>query len=164
MGSFAGGLPDPAVLAEIEARGLLFELLARPHQLAAAAEALAPYDGLTVVVEHTGWLQTGTDEERAVWESGLADLAGLGERVVCKLSGLAAAVGSMDAEGFRPYLDHAIGLFGIDRCVFASNFPVDGLHGTLDALWSAYSEATAGYTDTQRDQLFATNAERLYRI
>jgi predicted TIM-barrel fold metal-dependent hydrolase len=91
-------------------------------------------------------------------------LAAVGPNVHCKLSGLAMAVGSMSAAGFAPWLEPAIEWFGVDRCFFASNFPVDGLHGTLDDLWRAYAEVTAGLDDVARDQLFATNAERVYRI
>ena len=54
-------------------------------------------------------------------------------------------------------------MFGVDRCMFASNFPVDGMHGTLDELCSTYAEVTAGLDDEARDQLFAANAERVYR-
>ena len=69
--------------------------------------------------------------------------------------------GARDA--FAPWLEPAIEAFGVDRCFFASNFPVDGMHGTLDELWSAYAEVTAGLDDESRDKLFATNAERVYR-
>jgi predicted TIM-barrel fold metal-dependent hydrolase len=62
-----------------------------------------------------------------------------------------------------PWLEYAIDAFGADRCMFASNFPVDGMHGTLDELWSSYSAVTAGLGTEARDKLFATNAERIYR-
>lgn len=156
-------VPRPEVLRELRDRGLVFELLARPGQLPAAADALAAVDGLTVVVEHLGWPKVDTPEERATAWAGLDALAALGPRVHCKLSGLAGAVGSMDAERFRPWIDHALSAFGPDRCLFASNFPVDGLHGTLDELWSAYAAATAGHDDATVDRLFAANAEHLYR-
>ena len=91
-------------------------------------------------------------------------LAALGPNVHCKLSGIVGATGSMSAEAFAPWIDTAIELFGVDRCFFASNFPVDGLHGTLDQLWSAYAEVVSGEDESTVDALFATNAERLYRI
>ena len=47
--------------------------------------------------------------------------------------------------------------------MFASNFPVDGLHGTFDELYSTYAEVTDGLDDDSRDKLFAANAERVYR-
>jgi predicted TIM-barrel fold metal-dependent hydrolase len=164
MGRFDGPLPEAEVLRELAQRGLVFEVLARPEALEVAARGLDGHDDLTVVIEHTGWPQSGSDEERAVWLAGLEALAGLGPNVHCKLSGLSAAAGSMSAAGFAPWLEPALDAFGVDRCFFASNFPVDGLHGTLDELWSAFDDATSSLDAAPRDQLFATNAERLYRI
>jgi predicted TIM-barrel fold metal-dependent hydrolase len=62
-----------------------------------------------------------------------------------------------------PWVEHAIATFGVDRCMFASNFPVDGMHGTFDELYDTYSRLTAGLDDVSRDKLFAANAERVYR-
>ncbi|MEZ5140473.1 MAG: amidohydrolase family protein [Acidimicrobiales bacterium] len=90
-------------------------------------------------------------------------LAAAGPHVHCKLSGLAMPLGAMSADAFRPWIEPAITTFGTSRCLFASNFPVDGLHGTLDQLWSAYAEVTAGLPAEDVDALFASNAERLYR-
>jgi predicted TIM-barrel fold metal-dependent hydrolase len=47
--------------------------------------------------------------------------------------------------------------------MFASNFPVDAMHGTYDELYGAYDGATADLDAETRDKLFAANAERLYR-
>lgn len=164
MGRFDGPLPDVSVLRELADRELVFEVLARPDQLEVAARGLEGLDDLVVVVEHTGWPQSGADEERGVWHAGIRALAEVGPNVHCKLSGLSAAAGSMRADRFAPWLDPAVEAFGIDRCFFASNFPVDGLHGTLDELWTAFDEATAALDDQSRDKLFATNAERVYRL
>ncbi|MCU0272947.1 MAG: amidohydrolase family protein [Acidimicrobiales bacterium] len=163
MGAVADPVPERAVLEALRDRGLVFDLMAHTHQLAAAADALAAVDGLTVVVEHTGWPRSDTAEEFAEWRGGLAALADIGDRVVCKLSGLAMPLGAMTADAFAPWLEHAIGTFGPDRCMFASNFPVDGLHGTLDELFTAYHTVTAGLDPTARDALFAGTAERVYR-
>ena len=138
--------------------------MAHPHQLEAAAAGLEGHDELTVVVEHAGWPRSDTDEERALWSAGIDALAALGPNVHCKLSGLAMPLGSMRADAFRPWIEPAIEAFGVDRCFFASNFPVDGMHGTLDELWSAYDAVSAGLSAEDRDQLFATNAERVYSI
>ena len=72
-------------------------------------------------------------------------------------------LGGMAAEAYRPWIEHAIDVFGVDRCMFASNFPVDGLHGTWDQLYTTFAELTDGLDDTARDKLFAANAERVYR-
>ena len=70
----------------------------------------------------------------------------------------------LDGEAaFRPWIETAIELFGVDRCLFASNFPVDGMHGTFDELYTAFAAITAGLDDADVDKLFAANAERVYR-
>jgi predicted TIM-barrel fold metal-dependent hydrolase len=164
MGQFEGPLPSVEVLQALHERGLVFELMAHPDQLQEAARGLAAVNGLAVVVEHVGWPRSAEPEEQALWQEGLAALADLGARVSCKLSGLAMPLGSMRADAFRPWLEYAIETFGVDRCFFASNFPVDGLHGTFDELYSAYDEVTAGLDGESRDKLFAANAERIYHL
>lgn len=156
-------VPDDAILVALAERGLVFELMAHPDQLQDAARRLARHPELTVVVEHTGWPRSTDDAERSLWMSGLRALADAGDRVHCKLSGLAMPLGSMSAAAFRPWLEPAIEAFGIERCLMASNFPVDGLHGTLDQLWSSYAEVTSGLSDDQVELLYAANAERVYR-
>ena len=164
MGVHAGPLPPVEVLRALAERDLLFELMAHPDQLVAAAAGLADVDDLVVVVEHTGWPRSDTDEELALWRTGIDALASLGDRVVCKLSGLAMPLGSMRADAYRPWIEHAIDVLGPDRCMFASNFPVDGLHGTFDELYSTYVELTAGLDADARHALFAGTASRIYRL
>jgi predicted TIM-barrel fold metal-dependent hydrolase len=64
---------------------------------------------------------------------------------------------------FRPWIEFALDRFGVDRCFFASNFPVDSSHGTFDELYTTFDALTADLSDADRDRLFATNAERVYR-
>ncbi len=163
MGANMGPLPDADVLRALAERNLVFELMTHPDQLRAAAADLAGFDDLTVVVEHTGWPRSDSDEERALWRSGIDALGALGHNVVCKLSGLAMPLQSMDVDAFAPWLEHAIEIFGVDRCMFASNFPVDSMYGTFDELYGAFSALTAGLDGESREKLFATNAERVYR-
>jgi predicted TIM-barrel fold metal-dependent hydrolase len=163
MGSFTGPLPDGEVLHALQERNLLFELMTHTDQLQVAAEQLACFGDLTVVVEHTGWPRSNSDEERVDWKAGIDALAGVGDNVVCKLSGLAMPFGSMHVDALGPWLEYAIEAFGVDRCMFASNFPVDSMYGTFDDLYTAFSEVTAGLDGESRDKLFAANSERVYR-
>jgi len=163
MGAMEGPLPEADVLRALAERDLVFELMVHADQLRAAAEQLADFDDLVVVVEHTGWPRSGSDEERALWQTGIDALADLGDNVVCKLSGLAMPLGSIRAEVLGPWLEHAIEAFGVDRCMFASNFPVDSMHGTFDELYDTFSAVTASLDAVSRDKLFSANAERVYR-
>ena len=163
MGRFEHALPADDVLRALRDRELVFELMCHPDQLQDAAAGLAAHDELVVVVEHTGWPRSTDDAERALWKAGIGALAALGDNVVCKLSGLAMPLGTMAADAFAPWIEPVIEAFGVDRCLFASNFPVDGMHGTFDELYETYSTITAGLDDESRDKLIAANAERIYR-
>jgi L-fuconolactonase len=163
MGAFEGPLPSAEVLRALQEHDLVFEVMTHPDQLLATAEGLEHFGDLVVVIEHTGWPRNDSDEERALWTEGMNALAGLGDNVLCKLSGLAMPLGSMAVDVLAPWLEHTIEAFGVDRCMFASNFPVDGIHGTLDELYTAYSTVTSGVGAAARDKLFAANAERIYR-
>jgi predicted TIM-barrel fold metal-dependent hydrolase len=164
----AGGLdhpvPEADVLRALQERNLVFELMAHPDQLGPAAAQLAHFGDLTVVVEHTGWPRTDTDEERSLWRTGLDALGALGDNVFCKLSGLAMPFGSMRVETLAPWLEYAIEVFGADRCMFASNFPVDSACGTFDDLYTTFDAVTADLNEESRDKLFAGTAEHVYRL
>ena len=137
--------------------------MTHPDQLQIAAAALADFGDLTIVVEHTGWPTTNSDEEYQLWQTGMAALASLRTNVYCKLSGLAMPLGSMGVDAFRPWIEYCLEVFGTDRCMFASNFPVDGMHGTFDDLYGTYDELTAALDADDREKVFASTAERAYR-
>lgn len=162
MGRDPGRVPPPEVLHALSDRGLVFDLLARPERLADAAAELAGHDDLVVVVEHAGWPRTPEAEEYAVWQDGLRLLASR-PATFCKLSGLSSPRSTVEPGEMRPWFERALELFGVDRCLIASNFPVDSCHGTFDALYSSFDTLTAGLGATAREKLFATNAERIYR-
>jgi predicted TIM-barrel fold metal-dependent hydrolase len=141
----------------------LVEVMVHPDLLLPTARRLESTDSLVVVIEHAGWPRNGSEQERALWTEGINALGSLGDNVLCKLSGLAVPLGSMNVEVLAPWLEYAIEAFGVDRCMFGSNFPVDGMCGTLDELYSTYSAVTARLDIEARDKIFAGNAERIYR-
>lgn len=161
MGQFKVPLPSAEVLRALAARDLVFEVMTHTDQLIDAARGLEGHADLTVVVEHTGWPTSASDEEFAAWRTGIDALASAGDNVVCKLSGLAMPLGAMTDKAFRPWVEHALGAFGPARCMFASNFPVDGMHGSLEQLLTVMS---ALIPVEQHDAVFAATAERVYRL
>jgi L-fuconolactonase len=163
MGGSTDMVPSSEVLDALRARGLVLEMLARPDQIDGWAAALDGRADLTVVVEHAGWPHSGSDEEFPMWSAGVTRLASLGPTVHCKLSGLSTGFGTMSVDAFRPWIEHCLETFGLERCFFASNFPPDGANGSFDDLFSVYAALTADLDSAGREQLFASNAERLYR-
>ncbi len=163
MGRTDRPVPDPAVLQALRDRGLVLDLMVRSHQLTEAARDLASVDDLVVVVEHAGWPADGSEAEFTRWRDGITALAGLGDRVVCKLSGLAMPLGSVAPDTLAPWITGAIEAFGPHRCMFGSNFPVDGLHCTLEELFESYATICRGLPPGDLESLFAGTAERTYR-
>jgi predicted TIM-barrel fold metal-dependent hydrolase len=164
MGGNREPVPAQEILRALKDRNLVFELMARGDELRPAALQLARIDDACIVVEHTGWPRSGSDEEFALWKEGMQALADLGPQVVCKLSGLAMPLKSMERNKLAPWLEYAIDTFGVDRCMFASNFPVDATFGSFDDLYETFSAVTAGLDTLSREKLFAATAERLYRL
>ena len=68
------------------------------------------------------------------------------------------------AEVWRPFVETCIELFGADRCMFESNFPVDKMAVGYAALWNAFKRITAGASHKEKLALFGGTATRIYRL
>ncbi len=68
------------------------------------------------------------------------------------------------AAAIRPYTDVCLSLFGADRCMFESNFPVDKASVSAKTLWNAYKKVSASCSEAEKEQLFSLTAERCYRL
>jgi predicted TIM-barrel fold metal-dependent hydrolase len=82
----------------------------------------------------------------------------------CKLSCLCLPDGPWDDESNRRVVLEAIETFGVERCMFASNFPVDSLCADFDTIFSGFAAIVAEMSDADRLQLFHDNAIRFYRL
>jgi predicted TIM-barrel fold metal-dependent hydrolase len=135
--------------------GLHFELQAPWSQLDEAARLARDFPDTLIVLNHTGLPGEGTGEELLGWRKAMA---GLSEQinVAVKISGM--GLPRQDA------VLTAIELFGIDRSMFASNFPVDSLRASFAAIYSRFDEITRGFSRPQRRALFHDNALRIYRM
>jgi predicted TIM-barrel fold metal-dependent hydrolase len=147
----------------LDGRGWVFDAVVHPAQARDYRALLERFPTLRVVLEHTLWPE-GTDPDQvAAWRAALVELAAL-PNVACKVSGLPMVVHSMRVDALRPWIEGAIDAFGPDRCLFGSNFLVDGLYGPFEALVAAYVEVTEGLTTNEREWFFVRNAESLYRL
>ncbi len=68
------------------------------------------------------------------------------------------------AAATHPYFDVAIEQFGVERCMFESNFPVDKLSSSYTVLWNAFKRVASGYSPAEKAQLFHDTADRVYRL
>ncbi|MDP3241954.1 MAG: amidohydrolase family protein, partial [Reyranella sp.] len=68
------------------------------------------------------------------------------------------------AEAFRPWVETCIELFGVDRCMYESNFPVDKITSGYGVLWNAFKRLSSGASATEKSALFSGTATRVYRL
>ena len=116
-----------------------------------------------MILNHTGMPYANNAASKRQWDAGMRALAAAGN-VSVKISALGMATPGWTVEDIRPYVERTIEIFGVDRCMFASNFPVDSLTSDYTAIWSAFDEITSGMSDGDRRKLFHNNAVRFYRL
>jgi predicted TIM-barrel fold metal-dependent hydrolase len=144
--------------------GLSFDLQIYPRQMAEAAASARMNPDTTIVLNHTGmFIDRGSIAAGREWRDGLRALAAC-PNVCAKISGLGTIDHRWTVESLRPYALETIDAFGVGRAMFASNFPADRLYSSYAALWTAYGQIFADATPAERDALFRTSAERVYRI
>ncbi len=144
--------------------GLSFDLQLYPGQMPEAAELARAHPDTPFIVNHTGmFVDRGSVAGWRAWRDGLRALAAC-PNVHVKISGMGMIDHHWTVESLRPYALETIDAFGSERTMFASNFPVERLYSGYAALWSAYAQIIDGATADERDALFRSNAERIYRI
>jgi predicted TIM-barrel fold metal-dependent hydrolase len=143
--------------------GASYDLQVFPFQMADAARLAGDYPDIPMIVNHTGMPRDRDPAGLQVWRQGMRQLA---ERpnVSVKISGLGMSEPSWTADSIRPLVLETIDIFGKDRSMFASNFPVDKAFSSYDVLYDAFKSITARFSDSERRALFHDNAERIYRI
>jgi len=149
-----------AVLGEL---GLSFDLQIYPGQMARAARLAASSPATLFVLNHAGMPVGRSHEALVEWRAGMAQLARLGN-VVVKLSGFGMTDHRWTSASTVPVIRETIALFGPERSMFASNFPVDRLYASYGEVIAVVAEATAELALADRREIFAGTARRVYRI
>ena len=156
-------LDDPAWregYARLAARGLSFDLQLHPAQMAAAAAFAADHPGVPVAIDHAGSPHDRSESGLRIWREGMEALAGV-PHVHCKISGLGMFEPRWTAESMAPVIDGILELFGPERTMWGSNFPVDKLFGSFDR---ALNAVAARVPEPMRDTVFHETAARFYRL
>lgn len=141
-----------------------FDLQLYPSQMEEAAALARAHSETLLIVNHAGmFVDRSSVAGYRAWREGMRMLAGC-RNVVVKISGLAMFDQHWTVESLRPYVLETIDTFGVERAMFASNFPVDRLFGSYANLWHAYAAIVDGASVDEKAALFRSNAERCYRI
>ena len=147
----------------IRNRNLSFDIQIYKHQMQDAADLANKYNDVLFILNHTGEPCYQTEEYIQSWEENMKKLAKC-ENVAAKISGLGMFDPQWTIDSTRIFVEKTIQIFGIDRCMFASNFPVDKIFNTFDNYWESFKEITKNYSENDKKLLFSSNAEKFYRI
>ena len=149
--------------ALLEKYNLISSMLAVWQDMEKLRDLANKFPNITIVVDHTGLPEERTDEYFEDWKRGAATAATC-DNIRWKISGLGMGDNNWTVDSIRPYVLTSIETFGVDRCFFATNWPVDWLWSTYDAVVDAYTEIVADFTPDEQRALLSKNAEELYRI
>lgn len=149
--------------AMLEPLGLSFDLQTPWWHLDAALELARDFPNTQIILNHTGLPADRSADGLAGWRRAMGALADA-DNVALKISGLGQPGVPWTVEANGPIVRDALAVFGTYRCMFASNFPVDGLCATFEAIFSGFDAITADRPDEERRRLFHDNAARIYRL
>jgi predicted TIM-barrel fold metal-dependent hydrolase len=149
--------------ALLEKYGMSYDLDATWENLGKARDLALQFPGIPLILDHSGFPQLRTDEYLASWREGMATMAEA-PNAACKISGLGMTDPAWTIESLRPWVLGCIEAFGVDRCMFATNWPVDRLFSSYPDLVAAYREIVADFSADEQRKLFADNARRWYRF
>ena len=150
-------------LARIEELGWLFELQVFSGQMPDAARLVADFPGIPFVLIHAGMLESNAPAARKAWLDGMKRLAEH-PNVYAKLSGQGTFLYRVDTAFIAGVLHDCVSLFGAERCMFGSNFPIEKIWTDFAALWRAYAVVLGEYSEQDRNNVLRETATRVYRV
>jgi predicted TIM-barrel fold metal-dependent hydrolase len=149
--------------ALLDKYGLSWDLRVPFWHLAEAAAVARAFPRTPIILNHTGFPWDRSDEGLAAWRRGMEVLA-REPNVHVKISEFGLKDQPWEYEANRRVVLDALAVFGVERSIFASNFPVAGLRIGYDALVAAMSRMLSHLSTEQRDRFFWKNAQTFYRI
>lgn len=144
--------------------GLTCDICIKHHQLPAVVELVESCPTVRFVLDHIGKPDIVAGDQND-WRAGLKTLAAY-PNVWCKLSGVITEADwdNWRPETIRPFIDHALHAFGVERVLFGSDWPVVNLAGSFGRWFDALSELTIDLSKAEKERLFAQNCRDFYQF
>ncbi len=150
-------------LAQLARRKLLFELQVFTSQMAAGAELARAFPQTTFVLDHAGMLEDTSDTGRAAWRAGMRRLADC-QNVFVKLSALGTFVHRATLADIQPIVSDTVTLFGAERCLWGSNFPIEKIWTDYATVASNIRHAVSYLPIAEQRHILSETARRLYGL
>ena len=148
----------------LEKYGLMFDLQTPWWNLPEAVSLACDFPDTTIILNHTGLPAQRSHEGLAGWHKHMAALAEC-ENVMVKVSGIGLKDVPWTVESNGWIISEVLAMFGPDRIMFASNFPVDSLCGSFPDIFHGFMTVCAmkGYSYAAQRKMFHDNCKRVYR-
>lgn len=157
----------PEFLAGIEAlatHGFTYDVLVKPHQLDAAAEFIACFPGQPFVIDHLAkpYIKTGVQQP---WASQMEAIARY-DNVYCKLSGMVTEAdwAAWKPEDFVFYTQHILNVFGPQRVMFGSDWPVCNVAAKYNGVVELVEQVIDHLSPGEQELIWHKNAVDFYRL
>ena len=160
-----GSMTDPAFragYANLETYGLHFDLQTPWWHLREAAELAHDFPETTIILNHTGLPSDRSEAGLGGWMEGMKALAAQPNTSV-KISGICVPGQKWTAEFNRKVVLDTIQVFGVERCMFSSNFPVDGVVASFDEIVNGFAGIVSVFSEADQLRLFHDNALKYYQ-
>ena len=157
---------DPVIrrnIARLADYGFSFDLQVFTPQMAEAGSLAGACPNVTLVLQHAGMLEDLSTEGLSNWRAGMTQLAAC-PNIVTKLSGLGTFIHRNDPAHVARVLTETVTIFGAERCLFGSNFPIEKLWTSYRELVDSHLAAASLLAAWQREAIFKTTAVRVYRL
>ncbi len=164
--SAPGGMTDAkwrAGFAEVSRNGLRFDLQTPWWHLGEAAQLANAYPNSRIILNHTGLPADRSEQGLRGWKRAMATLASC-PNVTVKISGLGQPGAAWTVAANKDIVRTTIELYGVARCMFASNFPVDSLCANFATIYDGFREIVRDFSSTEQRALFHDNAIRIYAM
>ncbi len=149
--------------ALLEKYDLSFELQVYAGQATYAVELVKAFPNVRMILVHAGMLADRTPQAIDQWRAALTALAAFPNLHV-KLSGLGMYSNGITYPQARQVIRDAIQIFGIERTIYGSNFPLEKLHASYADFLGIYRKVLTEYTEAEQRAVLHDNAARFYRL
>lgn len=149
--------------ALLQKYGLVCDLDCTWENMAKARLLAEKFTDTFIVLDHAGFPRERTKEYFHNWRQGMQTLAGA-KNVWCKISGLGMCDNHWTVDSIRPWFLSCLEIFGIERCVLGTNWPVDKMFSSYDTLIDGYAEIISDLDLSEQEALFSKNATQLFRL
>ena len=147
----------------LEKYNLSFDLGCFYNQLIDASDVAKDNPETKIILNHVGQPIKRDPSEFVRWKEGIKQISN-NKNVYCKLSGVTMTDHNWSVNSINEIFEYVIECFGVNRCLVASNFPVDKLFGSFDQIYNTYKEILQAYSYDENKKLFSDNANEIYNI